>query len=190
MIVPPSQEHTPRVRKHLSADFLYKLLRLGFAKIPDHRGRKCPIPLPDALMSALAMFALKDPSLLAFEERRNDDNLGNLFGIAHVPSDTHLREILDPVPPRQLRPCLGQHCLAGAAPPSTEAKVWHSTRSAQSALWPLQQSASVVQEVPQKLVLRLSSKTQLSVSPPHSRSLEQGWQKVLRGLQARVWSSQ
>lgn len=104
MIAPPSQEHSPRVRKHLSADFLYKLLRLGFAKIPDHRGRKCPIPLPDALMSALAMFALKDPSLLAFEERRNDDNLRNLFRIAHVPSDTQLREILDPVQPRQLRP--------------------------------------------------------------------------------------
>jgi hypothetical protein len=26
-------------------------------------------------MSALAMFSLKDPSLLAFDERRNEDNL-------------------------------------------------------------------------------------------------------------------
>ncbi len=91
MIAPPSQEHAPRVRKHLSADFLYKLLRLGFEKIPDHRGRKCTISLEAALMSALAMFALKAPSLLAFQERRNDDNMRNLFGIAQVPSDTHLR---------------------------------------------------------------------------------------------------
>jgi hypothetical protein len=104
VILPSLQGSAPQVRKHLSADVLYQLLRLEFAKIPDHRGRKCPIPLPDALMSALAMFALKDPSLLAFQERRNDDNLRNLFGIAHVPSDTHLREILDPVEPRQLRP--------------------------------------------------------------------------------------
>jgi len=105
MILPPSAEkHAPRVRKGLSADALYRLLRLGFERIPDHRGRECPISLPDALISAFGMFALKDPSLLAFEERRTDENMRNLFGIARVPSDTHLREILDLVEPRQLRP--------------------------------------------------------------------------------------
>jgi hypothetical protein len=104
VLPPPPEERAPEVRKHLSADALYELLRLRFEKIPDHRGRKCPISLADALMSAFAMFSLKDPSLLAFEERRNDENLRNLFGIAHVPSDTHMREILDPVEPRQLRP--------------------------------------------------------------------------------------
>ena len=50
------------------------------------------------------MYKRQDPSLLAFEERRNDENMRILFGIAHVPSDTHMREILDPVEPRQLRP--------------------------------------------------------------------------------------
>src|ERR1035437_6049421 len=70
MILPPPQEHAPRIRKHLSADALYELLRIGFEKIPDHRRRKCPISLADALMSAFAMFSLKDPSLLAFEDRR------------------------------------------------------------------------------------------------------------------------
>ncbi len=105
MILPPSsQERVPPVRKHLSADALLELLRRSCEQIPDHRGRECPISLTDALMSAFAMFALKDPSLLAFEERRNDENMRNLFGIAHVPSDTHMREILDPVEPRQLRP--------------------------------------------------------------------------------------
>jgi len=101
---PPAVECTTRARKHLSADALYTLLRLGFEKVPDHRGRKCPISLADALMSAFGMFALKDPSLLAFEERRNDENMGNLFGIARVPSDTHMREILDPVEPQRMRP--------------------------------------------------------------------------------------
>ena len=98
------EKRAPRVRKHLSADAMHSLLRLRFEKIPDHRGRKCPISLTDALMSAFGMFSLKDPSLLAFEERRNDENMRNLFGIARVPSDTHMREILDPVEPRQLRP--------------------------------------------------------------------------------------
>jgi hypothetical protein len=104
ILPPPAAERAPRARKHLSADALHALLRLWFEKIPDHRGRKCPISLTDALMSAFGMFSLKDPSLLAFEERRNDENMRSLFGIARVPSDTHMREILDPVEPRQLRP--------------------------------------------------------------------------------------
>jgi len=106
VIVPPSspEQRVPRVRKHLSADALYALLRSGFEEIPDHRARQTPISLPDALMSAFAMFSLKDPSLLAFDERRNDANMRNLFQIARVPSDTHMREILDPVEPDHLRP--------------------------------------------------------------------------------------
>jgi len=58
-------------------------------------------------MSAFAMFALKDPSLLAFEERRNDENLRNLFRILRLPCDTQMRENLDPVDPEQLRPVFG-----------------------------------------------------------------------------------
>ena len=83
VVLPPSlEERAPRVRRHLSADALYELLRLRFEKIPDHRGRQCPISLTDAQLSAFAMFSLKDPSLLAFEERRNDENLRNLFRIS------------------------------------------------------------------------------------------------------------
>jgi hypothetical protein len=104
ILPPPPEQRTPPKRKHLSADALNALLRLEFDKIADHRGRECPISLTDALMSAFSMFALKDPSLLAFEERRNDENMGNLFGIARVPSDTHMREILDPVEPQAIRP--------------------------------------------------------------------------------------
>ena len=95
------------VRKHLSADGLYGLLRAAFRKIPDHRREGSPIPLVDTLMSAFAMFALKDPSLLAFEERRNDENLRNLFRIQRPPCDTQMRETLDPVNPEQLRPVFG-----------------------------------------------------------------------------------
>ena len=61
VILPPPVERTPPARKHLSADALYTLLRLEFDKVPDHRRRKCPIPLADALMSAFGMFALKGP---------------------------------------------------------------------------------------------------------------------------------
>jgi hypothetical protein len=77
----------------------------GFCALPDHRRGKVEIPLPDALMAGLAMFSLKDPSLLAFDERRrNDGNLARIFGIGKVPSDTQMREILDPLDPQGLRP--------------------------------------------------------------------------------------
>ena len=40
------------------------------ALLPDPRSGEVEIPLDDALMSAFAMFSLKDPSLLAFDHRR------------------------------------------------------------------------------------------------------------------------
>jgi hypothetical protein len=100
----PPPRHIRGVRKRLSADALLALLRQGFRDIADHRPNGSPNTLVDALMSAVAMFSLKDPSLLAFEGRRNDDNLKNLFGIERIPSDTHMREVLDPLDPETLRP--------------------------------------------------------------------------------------
>jgi hypothetical protein len=95
---------TRGARKYLSADGLVALVRAGFGRVAEPRPGKPAIPLVDALMSAFAMFALKDPSLLAFDQRRHDDNLRSLYRIGRVPSDTQLRAILDQVPPEQLRP--------------------------------------------------------------------------------------
>ena len=55
-------------------------------------------------MSAFAMFSLKAPSLLAFDKERAEGNLHTIYGIERVPCDTHMREILDPVSPKWLRP--------------------------------------------------------------------------------------
>ena len=95
----------PTVRKHLSADSLVALLRTRFANIRDPRSGKPAISLTDALMSAFALFALKDPSLLVFEQRRKDENMKSLYHIERVPSDTQMRVILDPLPTEDLRPC-------------------------------------------------------------------------------------
>jgi len=94
-----------KIRKHLSADGLFKHMREGMAEIEDHRPMNVVIPLVDTLMSGLALFALKDPSLLAFVERKiKFDNLGKIFGITQIPSDTQMRTILDGVDPESLRP--------------------------------------------------------------------------------------
>ena len=61
-------------RKDLSADALFGSLRSRFASLPDLRSGEVEIPLADALMSAFAMFSLKDPSLLAFDHRRHNPN--------------------------------------------------------------------------------------------------------------------
>jgi len=94
----------PKVRKHLSADALFGLVRNGFAHIPDYRLSETDIALADALMSAFALFSLKAPSLLAFDKERAEGNLHTIYGIERVPCDTHMREILDPVSPKVLRP--------------------------------------------------------------------------------------
>src|SRR6266705_3132023 len=94
----------PKARKHLSADALFRLVRGGFATIPDYRCDDVDISLMDALMSAFAMFSLKSPSLLAFDKQRAEGNLGTIYGIERVPCDPHMRERLDPVSPESLRP--------------------------------------------------------------------------------------
>jgi hypothetical protein len=94
----------PKARKHLSADALFGLVRNGFAPIPDYRLSKTDIALADALMAAFAMFSLKAPSLLAFDKERVEGNLHTIYGIERVPCDTRMREMLDPVSPKVLRP--------------------------------------------------------------------------------------
>src|SRR6266478_4759324 len=94
----------PKGRKYLCADALFRLLREHFATIADDRVDEVEIPLSDALMSAFAMFSLTAPSLLAFDTQRAEGNLKTIYGIAHTPCDTRMRERLDPVSPESLRP--------------------------------------------------------------------------------------
>ena len=95
-------------RQHLSASGLLSTIRQRFTSIPDGRTGTPSICLPDALMSGLAVFGLKCPSLLQFDPQRRDPiveyNLHTLYGVEQVPCDTQLRTILDPVDPRYLRP--------------------------------------------------------------------------------------
>jgi hypothetical protein len=90
-------------RRHLHLDALLQRARHCFDQIPD--ARRCPdFSLTDTLMAGLALFALKDPSLLAFCRRPVDHNLRSVFGLQAIPSDTQMRTILDGVDPDQLRP--------------------------------------------------------------------------------------
>ena len=95
-----------KVRKHLNADALLATMRSGFEKVKDNRPGKVQHTLADTLMAGFAMFSLKDPSLLAFDERRFDEphNLKTIYGMSTIPADTSMREILDQVDPETIRP--------------------------------------------------------------------------------------
>ena len=96
----------PLSRKQLGIQGLLNEACRCFARIPDTPG--CDISLVDHLMSGLAVFGLKYPSLLQFDQDRSAEtqraNLKTLYGIERAPCDTRLRERLDEVAPRQLRP--------------------------------------------------------------------------------------
>lgn len=88
-----------------NADRLFGLVREQFSQVKDSRIGKVGISLTDSLMSAFAMFSLKDPSLLAFDKRRKEpENLNRVYQIEQIPSDTQMRKILDDVSPDELRP--------------------------------------------------------------------------------------
>lgn len=93
-------------KKTLSAVGLLEISREIFEKIPRDVKRQT-ISLSDCLMSALAMFGMKSPSLLAFDGPSMEDtvqyNLKTLYQVTTPPSDTHMREVLDEVDPKTIR---------------------------------------------------------------------------------------
>jgi hypothetical protein len=99
--------NTP-IRKFLCADALIASIFQTFQKIPDPRkiAKNMSISFADILMSGLAVFSLKFPSLLKYDQNRSAvaDNLKNLYHVNEAPSDTYLRERLDELSPDFIRP--------------------------------------------------------------------------------------
>jgi hypothetical protein len=103
--IKPAATYKRKVRKNLNADSLFAAIHKDFEQIPDRRGPNCTISLDDALMSGLAVFQLKHPSLLAFDKQRKKEpqNLHSMFGITNIPCDSQMRAILDPLSLASLR---------------------------------------------------------------------------------------
>ena len=107
---PIMEERMPRqaMRKRLNASGLLALSRQCFERIEDETPVRA-YRLVDCLMSALATFGLKSPSLLQFDREVRLDgrvrgNLRRLYQVDRVPCDTQMRTRLDRVPARALRP--------------------------------------------------------------------------------------
>lgn len=95
------------IDKKLSMSGLLKSLSQYFGSLSEKGKGKHEISLMDCLLSGLAIFSLKYPSLLQFDKSRQNpamaSNMKRLFGIKNIPSDTYLRERLDELPASQLR---------------------------------------------------------------------------------------
>src|SRR3989338_10903773 len=100
----------PTFRKYLSAPGLLAIIHKQFLKVPDPRKftKNIVISISDHLMSGIAIFGLKCPSLLDYDRKRSDNvisqNLRDLYHVNNPPSDTYLRERLDEVDPELIRP--------------------------------------------------------------------------------------
>ena len=93
---------TKRERKQLKGlqiDTLHTFLAKQFSGFTDKRDDNLSITMQDALMSGYAVFSLKDPSLLQFNNQRTarEENLRTIYKVKHAPSDSGLRGILDEV---------------------------------------------------------------------------------------------
>lgn len=86
---------------------MVKVLRRDFSLIPDHRANNITHRLEDILISAFAMYALKYPSLLSFEEQTpfERQNLKELFELDRLCSDSQMRNVLDDILPESLVQC-------------------------------------------------------------------------------------
>ena len=95
-----------REKKSLSICGMLDSVRKVFAEVPSLIKERT-VNVEDCLMSALAVFSLKSPSLLSFDKGRAEPivqkNLQSMYGVENVPSDTYMREILDEVDPKEIR---------------------------------------------------------------------------------------
>jgi len=95
-------------RKYLSADGLIQIIHHSLRREDLKEVIGSAYSWQDCVMSGLAIFGFKCPSLLQFEKRKASEpmlrrNLRTLYKVKHAPSDTCLRERLDRVDPKQLR---------------------------------------------------------------------------------------
>jgi hypothetical protein len=88
---------------------LMSLLMGCVERFPDQRtGKNTHFSLEDVTRGAFGVFFCQSPSFLAFQElmqqQQGKNNARSLFGVQQIPSDNHIRALLDPVDPALLNP--------------------------------------------------------------------------------------
>lgn len=84
-------------------------LRTAIKYFPDKRtGTNLTYSMQDVGLGAFSIFFTQSPSFLAFqvamEKAHGKSNAQTLFGMAKIPTDNHIRDMLDPISPEYLNP--------------------------------------------------------------------------------------
>jgi hypothetical protein len=87
-------------------------LKDAFTAFPDKRKGEGVYSMADIGLSALSLFFTQSESFLSYqrslEEGRKTSNCHTLFGMAKIPTDNHIRSMLDPVHPSHLQSSFDQ----------------------------------------------------------------------------------
>src|SRR5918912_2425910 len=93
-------------------DILLGGVRSACAAFPDKRRGDVTYSMADIGLSAFSLFFMQSESFLAhqraLQDGRKTSNCQSLFGMTAVPTDNHIRAMLDPVPPSHLQPAFDQ----------------------------------------------------------------------------------
>jgi hypothetical protein len=93
----------------LTLDGITKQMRCTFETFVDpRRGKNKSYTMVDAALSAFSVFFTQSPSFLEYqrslEQAQGGNNARTLFGVHEIPSDNHIRSLLDATPPGTLKP--------------------------------------------------------------------------------------
>ena len=88
---------------------MLKYLRAAIGLFPDKRtGKNTTYGIEDVALGAFSIFFTQCPSFLAFQiamqKNTGLNNAKSLFGIQTIPSDNHIRDLMDEVKPSYIFP--------------------------------------------------------------------------------------
>lgn len=97
------------MKKTIGFDELVDFYRSALDHFPDKRvGMNRSYSIADAALGAFSVFFMQCPSFLAHQREmqatKNKNNATSLFKIGRIPSDNHIRDLLDDVEPKAVFP--------------------------------------------------------------------------------------
>jgi hypothetical protein len=97
------------MKSEFSFELLTKSLRGAIQLFPDKRtGKNLIYTMEDAALGAFSVFFTQCPSFLAhqksMEETKGKSNAQTVFGMERIPTDNHIRDLLDAVTPETVYP--------------------------------------------------------------------------------------
>lgn len=102
-----NQQKSPKKIINLTFSGMVESLKLSIQLFPDKRtGSNKQYSFEDVGLGAFALFFTQSPSFLVFQQamqkKKGCNNAHSLFGVEQIPSDNHIRDLMDEVAPSYL----------------------------------------------------------------------------------------